>query len=324
MRVKSLRIAAIVFLAVPVASGCGGDDDNGDGGQAANPAPTTTQTTGESPAAASRALIVRMTEYAFDPKDAVAKAGKVTITAPNDGQTVHELVVLKTDEDPAALPKKGEKSTRARASERSRMFSRERPRRRRSSLRRGNTPWCARCPAITRAGCTDRLPSSSGLILLPGEAASQGLQPPPGDDGAAGQKARCGPSPEGEMLVGGSALPADAGFSVLASGGLLSTRALVFSKQAPDLLFGMGRCLGRLGALPEKLVSDREGAIHAGGGRPTQEFAACCGRLAVGWIILEPGTRLSAAGSSRARAARISCPISGHTSRQRVYKKVTA
>jgi transposase len=65
--------------------------------------------------------------------------------------------------------------------------------------------------------------------------------------------------------------------------------ALVFSKQAPDLIFGMNRCLGRLGALPEKLVWDREGAIHAGGGRPTEEFAAFCGQLAVGWIILDPG-----------------------------------
>jgi hypothetical protein len=64
--------------------------------------------------------------------------------------------------------------------------------------------------------------------------------------------------------------------------------ALVFSKQAPDLLFGMGRCLSRLGALPETLVWDREAAIHAGGGRPSEEFAAFCGRLAVGWLILEP------------------------------------
>ena len=64
--------------------------------------------------------------------------------------------------------------------------------------------------------------------------------------------------------------------------------ALVFSKQAPDLLWGMSRCLGRLGALPEKLVWDREGAIHAGGGCPTEEFAAFCGQLAVGWLILEP------------------------------------
>jgi transposase len=65
--------------------------------------------------------------------------------------------------------------------------------------------------------------------------------------------------------------------------------ALVFSKQAPDLLWGMGRCLGRLGALPERLVWDREGAIHAGGGRPSEEFAGFCGRLAIGWIILDPG-----------------------------------
>jgi hypothetical protein len=65
--------------------------------------------------------------------------------------------------------------------------------------------------------------------------------------------------------------------------------ALVFSKQAPELLFGMGRCLARLGALPEKLVWDREGAIHAGGGRPSDEFAGFCGRLAVGWLILAAG-----------------------------------
>jgi hypothetical protein len=65
--------------------------------------------------------------------------------------------------------------------------------------------------------------------------------------------------------------------------------ALVFSKQAPDLLWGMGRCLDRLGALPERLVWDREGAIHAGGGRPSEEFAGFCGQLAVGWIILAAG-----------------------------------
>jgi hypothetical protein len=62
---------------------------------------------------------------------------------------------------------------------------------------------------------------------------------------------------------------------------------LVFSKEAPELLFGMGRCLSRLGALPEKLVWEREGAIHAGGGRPTDAFAAFCGELRLGWLILE-------------------------------------
>jgi transposase len=64
--------------------------------------------------------------------------------------------------------------------------------------------------------------------------------------------------------------------------------ALVFSKEAPDLVYGMNRCLGRLGALPETLVWDREGAIHAGGGRPTDAFAGFCGELRVGWLILEP------------------------------------
>jgi hypothetical protein len=64
--------------------------------------------------------------------------------------------------------------------------------------------------------------------------------------------------------------------------------ALIFSKQAPDILWGVGRCLGRIGALPEKLVWDREGAI-AGGGRPTEAFAAFCGALAVGWVILDAG-----------------------------------
>jgi transposase len=56
--------------------------------------------------------------------------------------------------------------------------------------------------------------------------------------------------------------------------------ALVFSKELADIAWGMNRCLMRLGALPAKLVWDREGAIHAGGGRPTEGFAAYCGQLA--------------------------------------------
>ena len=61
---------------------------------------------------------------------------------------------------------------------------------------------------------------------------------------------------------------------------------LVFSKEAPDILWGLARNLTRLGALPEKLVWDRESAIAAGG-RPTESFAGFCGQLAVGWVILE-------------------------------------
>ena len=65
--------------------------------------------------------------------------------------------------------------------------------------------------------------------------------------------------------------------------------ALVFSKEAPDVLWGMRRCVWRIGALPERLVVDREGCLHAGGGRPTEEFASFCGQLSVGWRILDPG-----------------------------------
>ena len=66
--------------------------------------------------------------------------------------------------------------------------------------------------------------------------------------------------------------------------------SLIFSKEGPDILWGLGRCLERLGALPEKLVWDREAAI-ASGGRPTVEFAAFCGQLEVGWVILTQVTR---------------------------------
>jgi transposase len=62
-----------------------------------------------------------------------------------------------------------------------------------------------------------------------------------------------------------------------------SASALVFSKEGVDLIWGIARCLRFLGALPEKLVWDREGSLHAGGGRPTEEFAAFCGALPVGW-----------------------------------------
>ena len=63
--------------------------------------------------------------------------------------------------------------------------------------------------------------------------------------------------------------------------------ALIFSKKVPDLLFGIGRCLWSLGALPETLVWDRRCGLHAAGGRPTVEFAAFCGQLPAGWHFCE-------------------------------------
>jgi transposase len=63
--------------------------------------------------------------------------------------------------------------------------------------------------------------------------------------------------------------------------------ALIFSKRAPDVLWGIARCLWQLGGLPGTLVWDREGALHAGGGRPSDAFAGLCGALRVGWYLCE-------------------------------------
>jgi transposase len=64
--------------------------------------------------------------------------------------------------------------------------------------------------------------------------------------------------------------------------------ALIFSKQTPELLAGIRRCLWSLGALPQTLVWDRQAGLHAGGGRPTREFAAFCGQLRVDWFFCAP------------------------------------
>jgi transposase len=63
--------------------------------------------------------------------------------------------------------------------------------------------------------------------------------------------------------------------------------ALVFSKQAEDVLSGMSRCLWQLGGVPKTLVWDREGALHAGGGRASDALAAYCGALRCGWYLCE-------------------------------------
>ena len=77
--------------------------------------------------------------------------------------------------------------------------------------------------------------------------------------------------------------------------------ALVFSKEAPDVLWGMGRCLWSLGALPQLMVWDREGCLHAGGGRPTEVYAALL-RAAAGRLVLLRARRSAGEGRRRAPA----------------------
>jgi uncharacterized cupredoxin-like copper-binding protein len=89
---------AAVGLAVLAigAAGCGGDDDN-DNGSASTPASTpaapTTSTKASTPAAGGGTVTIAESEFKLAPKDATAKAGKVTVEAKNDGQTVHDLEV---------------------------------------------------------------------------------------------------------------------------------------------------------------------------------------------------------------------------------------
>jgi transposase len=63
--------------------------------------------------------------------------------------------------------------------------------------------------------------------------------------------------------------------------------ALIFSKEAQDVLWGMGRCLWSLGALAKLMVWDREGCLHAGRGRPTDAYAGFCGQLLLDWYFCQ-------------------------------------
>jgi transposase len=65
--------------------------------------------------------------------------------------------------------------------------------------------------------------------------------------------------------------------------------ALIFSKEAVDILWGMVRCLALLGGVARTLVWDREGSMHRGGGRPSVELAEFCGLLRCGWHLCAPG-----------------------------------
>jgi transposase len=89
------------------------------------------------------------------------------------------------------------------------------------------------------------------------------------------------PVDQGQTRVGYVVIAA-LGYSRVGAG------ALVFSKEAVDILWGMVRCLRFFGAVPRTLVWDREGAMHAGGGRPSPELAGFCGQLRCGWHLCDP------------------------------------
>ena len=92
-------VMALSAIAAVLAAGCGSESG------------TTTTTENESEAAATggagsggAALSIKMGEFFFSPKNTEAQAGPTTIEAPNEGSVEHELVVFKTNMDPAKLP----------------------------------------------------------------------------------------------------------------------------------------------------------------------------------------------------------------------------
>jgi uncharacterized cupredoxin-like copper-binding protein len=59
---------------------------------------------GDSGDAASTTINVTLTEWAVSPSASSASAGRILFAARNEGRIPHELIVLRTDRDPAQLP----------------------------------------------------------------------------------------------------------------------------------------------------------------------------------------------------------------------------
>jgi hypothetical protein len=76
---------------------------------------------------------------------------------------------------------------------------------------------------------------------------------------------RPGPVGHGQTRQG-SVVVAALGYSRAGAG------ALVFSRQAGDVLWGMARCSWSLGAVPELVVWDREGACTPAAGAPRRSW----------------------------------------------------
>ncbi len=96
--------AAILVSAVLALPACGGDDEeSSSGGSESTPG----QTDAAAPKGAST-ISVKATEYALEPSPTDGKAGEVTFDVNNDGEIVHEFVVIKTEKKADQLLEGGE------------------------------------------------------------------------------------------------------------------------------------------------------------------------------------------------------------------------
>ncbi len=90
----------MLVIAGFVVVGCGSDN----GTTTVESATETSAAAGSAGTGTGATLEIKMGEFYFNPKNATAKAGPTKIEAPNEGAVEHELVVFKTDMNPAKLP----------------------------------------------------------------------------------------------------------------------------------------------------------------------------------------------------------------------------
>jgi plastocyanin len=87
---------ALIAIVIPLALAACGDDDDEETTGAATSETTTEETTTDDAAqtgGGGEELTISETEFALDPADPTVAAGEVTITATNDGATLHNLEV---------------------------------------------------------------------------------------------------------------------------------------------------------------------------------------------------------------------------------------
>jgi uncharacterized cupredoxin-like copper-binding protein len=98
--VASFALVAINGILI---AGCGGG-----GGGTTTTTETETEAAGGGGAAegatGGKTVTIKMGDYFFAPKNATAKPGQTVIEAPNNGTVEHELVLFKTNANPAKLP----------------------------------------------------------------------------------------------------------------------------------------------------------------------------------------------------------------------------
>lgn len=94
--------AMLVFSIGLIAAGCGSGSDDSD--SSATSTEATAEAAGGGGASGGKTVEIKMGDYFFSPADATAEAGPTVIEAPNEGSVEHELVVFKSNMDPAKLP----------------------------------------------------------------------------------------------------------------------------------------------------------------------------------------------------------------------------